>query len=472
VSEGLGFLAAADPAAWDCGLQADCLRVLAAAESRLTAVRARVLAAFCVPGGGLAGDGHRSARVWLSWQTRATRAAAGAQVAWMRRLAGHPVIAAALAAGTVSVSWARQIADWSGRLPDQHRDDADASLLAAAAAGAELTDLAGLAEELAAAHAVPDADDDDGFADRTVRLDKTFGGAGRLTGDLTAGCAAAVETVLDSLGRSRGPEDDRTAGQRWHDALEEVFRQLIGSGTLPQRAGQPVRLEVGISLAELIAGDRDGNTCDAAIQPVITGYPDLGLLAENSNADGAAGSDGANAARDYGLLARLADPETLEARRLRDAAAAAATGVAAAGLEDVLAAAIRLLSGPGGAAGALRRQAGGLAGSPVSLPLDIATAFDSVPAHLRRAVRRRDRHCRFPGCDMPAAACEVHHIVWRKNGGRHALTNLVLLCRFHHHVAIHRQGWVFALHADGSTTAVSPDGTRTLHSHAPPRQVA
>jgi len=88
--------------------------------------------------------------------------------------------------------------------------------------------------------------------------------------------------------------------------------------------------------------------------------------------------------------------------------------------------------------------------------------------HLRRAVRKRDRHCRFPGCDLPAAGCEVHHIQHRKDGGRHALTNLALLCRFHHLIAIHRWGWQFTLHPDGTTTATSPDGSKTLHSHPPP----
>jgi HNH endonuclease len=87
-------------------------------------------------------------------------------------------------------------------------------------------------------------------------------------------------------------------------------------------------------------------------------------------------------------------------------------------------------------------------------------------------VRRRDKHCRFPGCDLPAAGCEVHHIKHRKDGGGHALTNLVLLCRFHHLIAIHRWGWVFTLHPDGTTSTVSPDGTKTLHSHPSPVQAA
>ncbi len=90
VSAGLEFLAHDDAALWPEGLQADCLRVLAAAQSRQVAAHARVLAAFSVPGGGLSGDGHRSPRVWLSWQCQATARAAAAQVGWMRRLGRAP----------------------------------------------------------------------------------------------------------------------------------------------------------------------------------------------------------------------------------------------------------------------------------------------------------------------------------------------------------------------------------------------
>jgi hypothetical protein len=235
LSAALEFLAADDPARWSEGLQADCLRALAVAESRQTAAHARVLSAFSVPGGGLNGDGHRSARTWLSWQCRATRAAAGGQVAWMRRLNAHPQLAAALAAGTVSVSWARQIAAWSGQLPEDARGGADGQFLAAAGLGADLSGLADLAEDLVREHAEPDADDGDGFEDRAVRLDQTFGGAGRLTGDLTPGCAKAVQTVLDSLARPKGPEDDRSMEQRWHDALEEACLLLLGSGAHDHR---------------------------------------------------------------------------------------------------------------------------------------------------------------------------------------------------------------------------------------------
>jgi Domain of unknown function (DUF222)/HNH endonuclease len=443
LSAALDVLAHSDPAAWPEGLQADCLRALAVAESRQMAAHARVLSAFSVPGGGLAGDGHRSPRAWLTWQTQTTRPAAGAKVAWMHRLAGHPVIAAALAHGGISLSWARQITDWTDRLPADVRDDADGELLAAASDGASLGDLSVIAGELFRAHAQPDRDPD-GFEDRRVRLATTFGGAGRLDGDLSARCAAALQAVLDSLSKPTGPEDDRSIGQRHHDALEEACIRLIGADLLPQRAGQPVRLEVDITLRELLDGScgaaGPGAACDAVIAPVITGLPD------------------------YGLLARFADPQSGWLARLQPAAAAAAP------YGGILAEAVTLLSGPSGRVAWLRRGVTGIPCPGVSLPLDVPAAMDSIPLHLRRAVRTRDRHCRFPGCDVPAAGCEVHHIKPRKDGGRHALTNLTLQCRFHHLIAIHRWGWVFTLHPDGTTTAVSPDGTKTLYSHQPPVQ--
>ena len=57
-----------------------------------------------------------------------------------------------------------------------------------------------------------------------ILLDTTLDNAGRITGDLTLECAAAVQAVLEALGKKRGPEDDRTQPQRFHDALQECWR--------------------------------------------------------------------------------------------------------------------------------------------------------------------------------------------------------------------------------------------------------
>jgi hypothetical protein len=109
--------------------------------------------------------------------------------------------------------------------PARGEDDADAILLGAVGGGADLAGLSGLAQEMYERTAPPDRDDvppgeDEGYRDRWLRLDVHFRGAGRIEGDLTPECAAAVAEVLESLGKKAGPEDDRTQGQRYHDAMK------------------------------------------------------------------------------------------------------------------------------------------------------------------------------------------------------------------------------------------------------------
>src|SRR5260221_9104764 len=203
----------------------------------------------------------------------------------MRRLAAHPAVAGALAAGRISESWGRQICEWTGLLPEDHRGDADEILLGAAAGGAELGDLEGLAEEIRNRTARPDDDDDDGFDDRGLRLARTFGGAGKLGGDLTPQCAAALAAVLEALGKRGGPEDLRSKWQRHHDALEEACRRLGAAGGLPEQAGQPTQIQLHLGLdrprGQPGPGDahaprarapaRPGDDCRAATLPLPTG---------------------------------------------------------------------------------------------------------------------------------------------------------------------------------------------------------
>ncbi len=468
---GLAWLAEVDAASLPAAVQAECLRGLERAESMRTAARASMLSAFTA-GGGYQDDGHGSAKAWLRWQAQLTAGAAGAAVGWARRLAAHPAVREALAAGGISVSFARCVCDWSDLLPAGHRADADVILLGAAAGGAELSDLAALAAEMRQRTARPDADSGDGFAGRWVRLETTFGGAGRLEGDLTGPCAEALGAVLDALGKRAGPEDVRSRRQRDHDALEEACRRLIASGCLPDRAGQPTQIQLHMTLDQLRGLDTDGSgeaawaargaaagpgaECDASIVPVVSGHVDPDVLDRLAATllpgpqPLAPGQDGV--------------PATESPLRWRRSQRAAR--------QLILSAAADVLSGPAGLAACLRQAPmAGLAAS-VSLPLDIGTAADTIPVHLRRAVTARDRHCRFPGCHQPPAACHPHHLIPRARGGPTSLANLLSLCAFHHLIAIHRWGWRITLHPDGTTTATSPDGTRTLHSHGPPGRAA
>ena len=225
VSAGLSYLAGCDAAGLGTTAQAEALIGLEQAEAQHTAARAKILSAFTAQDG-FQDDGHYGAKSRLRAFTKITRGAAAGATGWARRLAAHPVLADALAAAHISASWARQICEWTDRLPEDHRGDADQILLAAAVGGADLRDLGALAQEMIErARTSPDADND-GFSDRALWVDTTIGGAGRVTGDLTPQCAAALTVVLDALSGKTGPEDTRSVLQRRHDALEEAWRWL------------------------------------------------------------------------------------------------------------------------------------------------------------------------------------------------------------------------------------------------------
>jgi hypothetical protein len=69
---------------------------------------------------------------------------------------------------------------------------------------------------------------------------------------------------------------------------------------------------------------------------------------------------------------------------------------------------------------------------PDSQPVDLGSTTRIVPPSIRRALIARDRHCRHKGCDRPAPWCDAHHVQHWADGGPTALSNLKLLCRYHH----------------------------------------
>jgi hypothetical protein len=321
-----------------------------------------------------------------------------------------------------------------------------------------------------------------------------------MSGDLTPECAAVVGAVLDALGAPAGAEDSRSHAQRYHDALLEAMRRLLAAGLLPERAGQPVRALVHVSLADLMVtegssalleewsagvraqwaaaraaasqGGSDGGawldgeaaaavTCDASATPVVTGDVNLGAL-----------EDLIRLCTELGQLRRHDHGGTGQDATAPGAAAAAGgpdiTRSEDALTQAIIGKAVDLLSGPGGLASFLRRrQLGARLGGP-SLPLDVGVSRD-IPAAIRRAVILRDQHCRFPGgCDQPAAGCEVHHLRHQAHGGPTSVTDCALFCFYHHQIVIHRQGWTVILNPDGTTTAWNKDKTKIIHSHSPP----
>ena len=297
----------------------------------------------------------------------------------------------------------------------------------------------------------------------------------------------------------------------------ERMRRLVAADLLPERAGQPVKAWVHISLADLMVLDGssalqeewtarvraqwaahraaasvsgsdggawlDGDAaaamaCDAAMTPIVTGEVNPAALEDlvrlcaeldrlrhhpRNGGSGSAGQIDAGGTDDTDAGRPGTDGDGAQGAPGPD------TARAWEALEQaIIGKAVGLVSGPGGLASFLRRrQLGARLGGP-SLPLDVGVSRD-IPAAIRHAIILRDQHCRWTGgCDQPASACEVHHLTHKADGGKTSVKDCALFCWYHHHVVIHQMGWTVELNPDGTTTAWNPDKTKVLHSHSPP----
>jgi Domain of unknown function (DUF222) len=465
---------------------------LEAAGTKHAAVRAAVLSRFdaadCHDS-----DGYQNSSSWLRDKAGMTGPAARRQVRQMRTLRSRPRLAEAMAGGWLGESYADRIIAWTRPLPGDMLDTVDALILSVLQAGGDLEDVrkivAAALESEHAGHAQdrPGPEDPgDGFDDRSVRLETTLDGAGSLAGCLTPEAAAALEAVLESLGKKQGKEDTRTQDQRHHDALLEACHRLLGSRLLPARAGSDTRADVHIPFAELVrlpgaevlteawlrarAGehgwllgtDAEVAACDALIVPLVTAAPEWPVITEMV----------------FLVLDALGQHGVPVPGQHEDAAGAGErppVPLPPEAWQALLYAmgklAVRFVSGPGAIASVLRT---GLLPTPFntkSVPLDVGYS-DHIPQAIRRAVIARDRHCAWPGgCDRPPSACDVHHFRHKKDGGPTSVTDCGLFCGYHHDICIHRWGWKVELLADGTVTATGPDGQvlRGPPARRPPR---
>ena len=466
MNAGLDYLNGPGAGELDAAACGSVLRSLAAVQAKFTAAHALVLARFDAADAHDC-DGYGNSAAWLMAMTDMTRQDARVEMRQMRLLRDHPEMAAALAAKDISKSWAMAIAEWTKKLPAELRAETIKILVQAAAAGASGDDLriiAAVAEQKWRSSR-PDADDD-GFDDRYVQVGTTFQGAGVIRGNLTPECAAAVQAVLEALGKKAGLEDVRTEGQRFHDALLQGCELLIGARMVPDRAGADTHVAVHIPFPELrqrpgapeaeevwlrgtagetgylLGKDAEAAACDARTTPVVTGHADmrvvdkiiaLALAAASITLDGAdpagddddddddddASLDNDSSHRSWGTAGggpRAASRARLRARERFTPDAMQALRYAIARL------AIDFVSGPAGIAGWLRTTLLAPPYSTPSLPLDIGYS-DSIPASIRRAVLLRDRGCAWPRCGRPAAWCDVHHLQHKADGGKTAVSS-------------------------------------------------
>src|SRR5450631_3486365 len=313
---------------------------------------------------------------------RARRAVALARdLAPGRTLTGQPLpavfarTAAAQAAGELSVEHAQLIITTIDRLPDPVAATYDTTVeadLVTAAADADPAELARLARRISD-HLDPDGTlRGETYRDkhRSLTVAQRPDGSAHLDGELTAPCAEALLTVLDSLAApapaESGAVDPRTATERRHDGLLDALLRLLRDGGLPATGGVHATILLTITEAELQARTGLATTGHGAlisVEQALTIATDAQTIPVVF--------DTAQAISAYGSTHRTAT----------------------------------------------RTQ--------------------------RYALAARDVGCSFPGCDVPPAWTETHHVKQFQHGGPTALDNLTLLCGFHHREH-QKLGWTCA----------------------------
>jgi 5-methylcytosine-specific restriction endonuclease McrA len=95
-------------------------------------------------------------------------------------------------------------------------------------------------------------------------------------------------------------------------------------------------------------------------------------------------------------------------------------------------------------------------------PIGVSDRGEAIPPAVRLSVLHRDQgRCQIDGCHA-RYRLQPHHIQPRSEGGHHHLDNLITLCWYHHHVAIHMMGM--------NLDPTSPPHRKRLtwHNHGPP----
>ncbi|MBI5737593.1 MAG: DUF222 domain-containing protein [Mycolicibacterium neoaurum] len=98
---------------------------------------------------------------------------------------------------------------------------------------------------------------------------------------------------------------------------------------------------------------------------------------------------------------------------------------------------------------------------PVPAAADLGTEGGYQPSRkLTEFIGCRDLTCRWPGCTIPVARCDIDHTIAWPYGPTHP-SNTKLYCRIHHliktfHCGPH--GWRDQQHPDGTITTTAPNG--------------
>ncbi|BCN71120.1 HNH endonuclease signature motif containing protein [Prescottella equi] len=333
--------------------------------------------------------GFRSVKQWLAANTLLEGPAAARILALGRMLSRQPEIADAFNAGDISAEHAALIGKFCETPPRGMPVEALGScrkvLLDAASGPAATTTTVRTCisrlERIFESDELPPSEDTER---NEFHASKTLNGRVSVKGDLDAVTGEMLLTALSALTKPRNPVDDpaeeRTPARQRADAFAEILRRYLDSGDAPVEGGERPHLSLHVNAADLARSE-------SAHEWTPTG--------EGSDLFGD---------KDIARMPHTGPLSIATARRI-----ACDCHLTPIVMDD-------------------------------GVPLNLGRSSRTVSKKQRRALIARDHGCAFPGCGTPPAHCEGHHIEHWADGGPTDLDNLVMLCRFHHHL-LHNSHW-------------------------------
>jgi hypothetical protein len=372
--------------------------------------------------GGVQAETGLSPTDFFADRCRRSRREARGWVTTAQRLASTTLIGPRLADGTLSLSQAKEFSRVRTKRTALLFDEHEAGLLAAGAALPvdQLSTLMGQWYRTADA-ATADKEGTDVEERRDLFVLPVGDSEWMLKGTLTPEQGAVVSEAIDAVTQADwdGKEETRSMGQRRADALASIARFWLDNQGKTMVHGQRPHVQVIVDVDDLVEGhdhSDDDDDCD-----------------------------------DDEPRWKSSGRYTAPSGRKRRGGGMTSSGM--------------WLNGP-----TIDRYLCDCIMTRVlkseSVILDVGRPSRTVPHALRRAVIARDRHCRYPGCDRPAAWSDIHHIKYWENGGVHSIMNCLLLCGRHHH-RVHGYGERLVLHPDGRLDVTGNDGI-TYTSLPPP----
>ncbi|GAA4486807.1 HNH endonuclease signature motif containing protein [Rhodococcus olei] len=391
--------------------------------------------------------GASSTQSWLSEAAKLTPAAAKRIVTAGQNLRARPDVTASFDTGVLDIDQVRSITTLLDQIPDLLSDldptsvDGDPTdpvttctqqctdYLISAAEHEHAVDTANRAAALKAMLGNQDGPppDDENEALNEFFASPTTGGRVRVKGHFDKVAGEQLLTALSALSKPQPGRDNthgepdpdpRTAAQRRADAITGIIRHYLDSGTAPTEGGETPHLTVFVGLDDLTKATRnsgDTNTHDSE------GHPGPHAHDDSCGCDDRRADSGRSVIRRGPAWMPWLGPISIRLAAMLSCDATI---------------------------------------TPIVMdhdgnPLDVGRTTRTIPRRLRRALDARDCGCAFPGCGRPAAWTDGHHIHHWSNGGETQLSNLVLLCRFHHR-RIHKGDWEVYIGDDGHPWFLPP----------------